>query len=72
MGTAEVLLAVLDLVIAVRRFEEPNAHFVAALARAGALGVLDLGRDSDRARVALADAYGLIAKGARPAVRSVR
>ncbi len=36
-------------------FEEPNAALTVALARAGAVGVLDLGRDAGRARVTLAD-----------------
>ncbi len=36
-------------------FEEPNAALTVALARAGAVGVLDLGRDASRARAALAD-----------------
>lgn len=35
-------------------FEEPNAALTVALARAGAVGVLDLGRDAGRARAALA------------------
>ncbi len=44
-----------DLVVAVTPFEEPNAHLAAAAERAGALGVLDLGRDAAGARAALAD-----------------
>ncbi|MGH3824018.1 MAG: SDR family NAD(P)-dependent oxidoreductase [Pseudonocardiaceae bacterium] len=44
-----------DLVIGVTPFEEPNAALVVALARAGAVGVLDLGRDPGRALAALAD-----------------
>jgi NAD(P)H-dependent flavin oxidoreductase YrpB (nitropropane dioxygenase family) len=43
-----------DLIIGVTPFELPNAQLAAALSRAGALGVLDLGRDSARARTALA------------------
>ena len=44
-----------DLVVGVTPFEEPNAPLVAALARAGAVGVLDLGRNSGQALAALAD-----------------
>ncbi|MDQ4093815.1 MAG: nitronate monooxygenase, partial [Actinomycetota bacterium] len=44
-----------ELVLGITPFEEPNAHLAAALARAGAVGVLDLGRDAGRARAALAD-----------------
>jgi acyl transferase domain-containing protein/NAD(P)H-dependent flavin oxidoreductase YrpB (nitropropane dioxygenase family)/NAD(P)-dependent dehydrogenase (short-subunit alcohol dehydrogenase family)/acyl carrier protein len=44
-----------ELVVGVTPFEEPNARLVVALGRAGALGVLDLGRDLGRARHALAD-----------------
>jgi 3-oxoacyl-(acyl-carrier-protein) synthase/NAD(P)H-dependent flavin oxidoreductase YrpB (nitropropane dioxygenase family) len=44
-----------ELVVGVTPFEEPNAPLVVALARAGAVGVLDLGRDPERARAALAD-----------------
>ncbi|HEY6422755.1 MAG TPA: beta-ketoacyl synthase N-terminal-like domain-containing protein, partial [Pseudonocardiaceae bacterium] len=44
-----------ELVLGVTPFEEPNAPLTVALARAGAVGVLDLGRDADRARAALAD-----------------
>src|SRR6202022_1573360 len=43
-----------DLIIGVTPFGLPNAQLAAALSRAGALGVLDLGRDSARARTALA------------------
>src|SRR5258708_28165918 len=43
-----------DLIIGVTPFEVPNARLAAALCRAGALGVLDLGRDSVRARTAFA------------------
>src|SRR5258708_5253751 len=43
-----------DLIIGVTPFELPNARLAAALCRAGALGVLDLGRDSVRARTAFA------------------
>ncbi len=43
-----------DLVVGITPFEEPNAALVVALARGGALGVLDLGRDPGLARAALA------------------
>ena len=43
-----------DLIIGITPFELPNARLAIALGRAGALGVLDLGRDSTRARAALA------------------
>jgi len=44
-----------DLIIGVTPFETPNARLASALGRAGALGVLDLGRDPVRARAALAE-----------------
>lgn len=44
-----------ELVVGITPFEEPNAALAVALARAGALGVLNLGRDATRARDALAD-----------------
>ncbi|MGH3852760.1 MAG: SDR family NAD(P)-dependent oxidoreductase [Pseudonocardiaceae bacterium] len=44
-----------ELIVGITPFEEPNAPLVAALARAGAMGVLDLGRDAGRARAALAE-----------------
>ncbi|MDQ0945571.1 SDR family NAD(P)-dependent oxidoreductase [Streptomyces sp. V1I1] len=47
-----------DLVVVVSPFEEPNAPMVAAAGRAGALGLLDLGRDRDRARTAMAELRG--------------
>ncbi|MFF4233661.1 SDR family NAD(P)-dependent oxidoreductase [Streptomyces sp. NPDC001820] len=50
------------LVVVVSPFEEPNAAMVAAAGRAGALGLLDLGRDRDRALTAMAglrDRYGV-------------
>jgi acyl transferase domain-containing protein/NAD(P)H-dependent flavin oxidoreductase YrpB (nitropropane dioxygenase family)/NAD(P)-dependent dehydrogenase (short-subunit alcohol dehydrogenase family)/acyl carrier protein len=43
-----------DLIVGVTPFELPNPQLAAALCRAGALGILDLGRDSARARTALA------------------
>ncbi|MET9519485.1 SDR family NAD(P)-dependent oxidoreductase [Streptomyces sp. NPDC002994] len=47
-----------DLVVVVSPFEEPNPAMVVAAQRAGALGLLDLGRDRDRARTALAALRG--------------
>ncbi|HEX6403980.1 MAG TPA: SDR family NAD(P)-dependent oxidoreductase [Pseudonocardiaceae bacterium] len=44
-----------ELVVGITPFEEPNAALVVALARAGSVGVLDLGRDLVRAQAALAD-----------------
>ena len=44
-----------DLVIGVTPFTEPRARLTVAVARAGSLGVLDLGRDPQQARAALAD-----------------
>lgn len=44
-----------DLVVAVSPFEEPHAPIVLAAERAGALGLLDLGRDAGSARRAPAD-----------------
>ena len=44
-----------ELVVGITPFEEPNTPLVVALARAGAMGVLDLGRDASLARAALAD-----------------
>jgi acyl transferase domain-containing protein/NAD(P)H-dependent flavin oxidoreductase YrpB (nitropropane dioxygenase family) len=44
-----------ELVVGITPFEEPNAALVVALARAGSMGVLDLGRDHDRALTALAE-----------------
>ncbi|MGH3831256.1 MAG: hypothetical protein ACRDRS_12560, partial [Pseudonocardiaceae bacterium] len=44
-----------ELIVGITPFEEPNAPLVVALARAGAMGVLDLGRDAGRARAALAE-----------------
>ncbi|WP_239380268.1 type I polyketide synthase [Frankia sp. CIT1] len=42
-----------DLVIGITPFTEPDARLAAAVTRAGALGVLDLGRDAATARTAL-------------------
>ncbi|RST09240.1 hypothetical protein, partial [Streptomyces sp. WAC05950] len=47
--------AVRDLVVAVCPFEEPRPGIVTAAERAGALGLLDLGRDASAARRALAE-----------------
>ncbi|MDT7595425.1 MAG: hypothetical protein QOJ06_971, partial [Pseudonocardiales bacterium] len=44
-----------ELVVGITPFEEPNAALAVALARAGAVGVLNLGRDVGRARAVLAD-----------------
>ena len=44
-----------ELVVGITPFEEPNAPLAVALARAGAVGVLDLGHDAGSARAALAD-----------------
>ena len=43
-----------DLVLGITPFHEPNADLVVAIARAGYLGVLDLGTDAAAARAALA------------------
>ncbi|WP_241255520.1 nitronate monooxygenase, partial [Candidatus Protofrankia californiensis] len=53
---AQVPGSLRDLVVAITPFTEPDARLVAAVVRAGGLGVLDLGRDAAVARVALADA----------------
>lgn len=45
-----------DLVVVLSPFEEPDERIVVAAARAGALGLLDLGRDAGTARAALARA----------------
>ncbi|MFJ4780065.1 SDR family NAD(P)-dependent oxidoreductase [Streptomyces sp. NPDC088762] len=44
-----------DLVVAVSPFEEPHPRIVTAAERAGALGLLDLGRDANAARRAFAE-----------------
>ncbi|MFG2875641.1 SDR family NAD(P)-dependent oxidoreductase [Streptomyces sp. NPDC048337] len=44
-----------DLVVAVSPFEEPHPRIVTAAERAGALGLLDLGRDAAAARRAFAE-----------------
>ncbi|MBX6390038.1 MAG: acyltransferase domain-containing protein, partial [Frankia sp.] len=48
--------AAVETVLAVTPFGQPHPHLVAAAHRAGALGVLDLGRDRPAAMAALADA----------------
>ncbi|MFG2092171.1 SDR family NAD(P)-dependent oxidoreductase [Streptomyces sp. NPDC048612] len=53
-----------DLVVALSPFEEPGERIVLAAARAGALGLLDLGRDPGPARAALARLTG-VAYGVR-------
>src|SRR5262245_5698313 len=45
-----------DLVIGISPFTEPDACLVAGVQRAGGMGVLDLGRGADTARVALVQA----------------
>jgi acyl transferase domain-containing protein/NAD(P)H-dependent flavin oxidoreductase YrpB (nitropropane dioxygenase family)/NAD(P)-dependent dehydrogenase (short-subunit alcohol dehydrogenase family) len=45
-----------QLVIGITPFNQPNPQLVAAIERAGGLGVLDLGRDLGRARTALQQA----------------
>ncbi|MFC9238881.1 SDR family NAD(P)-dependent oxidoreductase [Streptomyces decoyicus] len=53
-GPARAETAGRDLVVALSPFEEPGERIVVAAERAGALGLLDLGRDADAARDALA------------------
>ncbi|MGY5138077.1 hypothetical protein ACWGJW_37820, partial [Streptomyces nigrescens] len=48
-----------DLVVALSPFEEPGERIVVAAARAGALGLLDLGRDAGAARESLARLEGV-------------
>ncbi|WP_330479178.1 SDR family NAD(P)-dependent oxidoreductase [Streptomyces platensis] len=48
-----------DRVVALSPFEEPGERIVLAAARAGALGLLDLGRDAGAAREALARLEGV-------------
>src|SRR5437868_1668965 len=42
-----------NLVIGISPFEAPDANLVVALCRAGAIGVLDLGRDRNAGRAAI-------------------
>ncbi|MFE6082841.1 SDR family NAD(P)-dependent oxidoreductase [Streptomyces virginiae] len=58
-----------DLVVAVSPFEEPHPAVVTAAERAGALGLLDLGRDADAARRGVAELGRRLAGGARYGVR---
>jgi acyl transferase domain-containing protein/NAD(P)H-dependent flavin oxidoreductase YrpB (nitropropane dioxygenase family)/NAD(P)-dependent dehydrogenase (short-subunit alcohol dehydrogenase family) len=44
-----------DLVVGITPFERPDPALALGIIRAGALGVLDLGHDRDRARLALAE-----------------
>ncbi|MCY0951994.1 type I polyketide synthase [Streptomyces sp. H27-S2] len=57
-----------DLVVAVSPFEEPHPRIVTAAERAGALGLLDLGRDEGAARRGLAG----VARGLRGGRHGVR
>ncbi|MFG2989015.1 SDR family NAD(P)-dependent oxidoreductase [Streptomyces sp. NPDC048257] len=58
-----------DLVVAVSPFEEPHPAVVTAAERAGALGLLDLGRDPGAARRGFAELGRRPAGGARYGVR---
>ncbi|MFB7253450.1 SDR family NAD(P)-dependent oxidoreductase [Streptomyces nojiriensis] len=58
-----------DLVVAVSPFEEPHPAVVTAAERAGALGLLDLGRDADAARRGFAELGRRLGGGARYGVR---
>ncbi|CAM5307887.1 type I polyketide synthase [Streptomyces avidinii] len=58
-----------DLVVAVSPFEEPHPAVVTAAERAGALGLLDLGRDPGAARRAFAELGRRLGSGARYGVR---
>lgn len=48
-----------SFVVGVSPFERPDARLIAAVSRAGALGVIDLGRDIDLARQAVSDLLGM-------------
>ncbi|MFC9294776.1 SDR family NAD(P)-dependent oxidoreductase [Streptomyces sp. NPDC057011] len=61
--------AVRDLVVAVSPFEEPHPRIVSAAERAGALGLLDLGRDATAARRAFAELARRLRGGRRYGVR---
>ncbi|MFF4365007.1 SDR family NAD(P)-dependent oxidoreductase [Streptomyces sp. NPDC001594] len=56
--------AIRDLVVVASPFEEPHARVVSAAARAGALGLLDLGRDPDAARQAFDELARWLGRGA--------
>ncbi|MFF5806589.1 SDR family NAD(P)-dependent oxidoreductase [Streptomyces sp. NPDC012746] len=58
-----------DLVVAVSPFEEPHPRIVTAAERAGALGLLDLGRDPAAARAAFAELARRLGGGHRYGVR---
>ncbi|MER8095687.1 SDR family NAD(P)-dependent oxidoreductase [Streptomyces goshikiensis] len=58
-----------DLVVAVSPFEEPQPRIVTAAERAGALGLLDLGRDPAAARAAFAELARRLGAGRRYGVR---
>ncbi|MFD9407653.1 SDR family NAD(P)-dependent oxidoreductase [Streptomyces sp. NPDC059989] len=58
-----------DLVVAVSPFEEPHPRIVTAAERAGALGLLDLGRDASAARRAFAELARRLGEGGRYGVR---
>ncbi|WP_442816289.1 SDR family NAD(P)-dependent oxidoreductase [Streptomyces sp. NBC_01233] len=58
-----------DLVVAVSPFEEPRPGIVTAAARAGALGLLDLGRDANAARDGLAESGRRLGGSGRYGVR---
>ncbi|MDX3540140.1 beta-ketoacyl synthase N-terminal-like domain-containing protein, partial [Streptomyces sp. MB09-01] len=58
-----------DLVVAVSPFEEPRPGIVTAAERAGSLGLLDLGRDANAARDALAESGRRLGGSGRYGVR---
>ncbi|MFJ3172238.1 SDR family NAD(P)-dependent oxidoreductase [Streptomyces roseus] len=58
-----------DTVIALSPFEEPWPRIVIAAERAGSLGLLDLGRDPEAARAALAELARRLGPGRRHGVR---
>ncbi|WP_451647199.1 SDR family NAD(P)-dependent oxidoreductase [Streptomyces vinaceus] len=58
-----------DTVVALSPFEEPQPRIVIAAERAGSLGLLDLGRDPDAARAALAELARRLGPGRRHGVR---
>ncbi|MEU7062365.1 SDR family NAD(P)-dependent oxidoreductase [Streptomyces sp. NPDC046161] len=58
-----------DLVVAVSPFEEPHPRIVTAAERAGALGLLDLGRDPDATRRGFAALARGLGAGRRYGVR---
>ncbi|MEU6759632.1 beta-ketoacyl synthase N-terminal-like domain-containing protein, partial [Streptomyces sp. NPDC046685] len=58
-----------DLVVALSPFEEPHPRIVIAAERAGALGLLDLGRDANAARRGVAELGRRLGSGGRYGVR---